>query len=257
MKNIVLSFILFFSTATASIAGTTVVNTGSDSGGFHAALSFINDRIQGEYVQAGNPMVAGSYFDKDNIVTMWSTEWPGNEETPRVRMDEDTIIGLQVYETVLCSREFSSMDEMKGKDIKIATWGDSPAVEKFIDQLSADLGSEITIVPYDGSGATTRGYLGGDADTIFTTATKQKKVEADGTCFATSATGDLDFAFVDVILSVNASTDIVSQYRHIVYDLSSTVEWKSSFEGTETYVINSENTDMIVEKVKSAVELNS
>lgn len=257
MKNIVLSFILFFSTATASIAGTTVVNTGSDSGGFHAALSFINDRIQGEYVQAGNPMVAGSYFDKDNIVTMWSTEWPGNEETPRVRMDEDTIIGLQVYETVLCSREFSSMDEMKGKDIKIATWGDSPAVEKFINQMSADLGSEITIVPYDGSGATTRGYLGGDADTIFTTATKQKKVEADGTCFATSATGDLDFAFVDVILSVNASTDIVSQYRHIVYDLSSTVEWKSSFEGTETYVINSENTDMIVEKVKSAVELNS
>ncbi|HAI38362.1 MAG TPA: hypothetical protein DCM40_09675 [Maribacter sp.] len=257
MKNIVLSFILFFSTATASIAGTTVVNTGSDSGGFHAALSFINDRIQGEYVQAGNPMVAGSYFDKDNIVTMWSTEWPGNEETPRVRMDEDTIIGLQVYETVLCSREFSSMDEMKGKNIKIATWGDSPAVEKFINQMSADLGSEITIVPYDGSGATTRGYLGGDADTIFTTATKQKKVEADGTCFATSATGDLDFAFVDVILSVNASTDIVSQYRHIVHDLSSTVEWKSSFEGTETYVVNSENTDMIVEKVKSAVELNS
>ena len=123
--------------------------------------------------------------------------------------------------------------------------------------MSDDLGSEISIVPYDGSGATTRGYLGGDADTIFTTATKQKKVEADGTCFATSQAGQLDFAFVDVILSVNASTDIVSQYRQVLWNVSQSDEWKSSFEGTETYVVNSDTTDMIVNKVKGAVDLNS
>ena len=257
MKKILLSFIFSITTFASAYAGTTVVNTGSDGGGFHTALTFINKQIQGDFVQAGNPVIAGSHFDKDNVVTMWSTEWPGNSETPRVTMDENTIIGLQVYETVLCSRKFSSMDDMKGKNIKIATWGDSPAVEKFVKKMSDDLGSEISIVPYDGSGATTRGYLGGDADTIFTTATKQKKVEADGTCFATSQAGQLDFAFVDVILSVNASTDTVSQYRHILWSVSQSDEWKNSFEGTETYVVNSENTDMIVEKVKSAVELNS
>ena len=257
MKNILLSFIFTISTFASAYAGTTVVNTGSDGGGFHTAITFINKQIQGDFVQAGNPVIAGSHFEKGNVVTMWSTEWPANSETPRVTMDENTIIGLQVYETVLCSREFSSMDDMKGKHIKIATWGDSPAVEKFINNMAKELDAHFDIVPYDGSGATTRGYLGGDADTIFTTATKQKKVEADGTCFATSQAGELDFAFVDVILSVNASTDIVSQYRQVLWNVSQSDEWKSSFEGTETYVVNSDTTDMIVNKVKAAVDLNS
>ncbi len=257
MKSILFSVLLVMSTMASAFAGTTVVNTGSDSGGFHTILSFINDRVRGEYIQAGNPVVAGSYFDKNNIITMWSTEWPGNSEMPSVTINEDTIVGLQVYETILCSREFSSMDDMKGKDIKIATWGESPAVTKFLKGMAKDLDAQIKVVPYDGSGATTRGYLGGDADTIFTIQTKQSKVEADGKCFAFSANGDLDFAFVDVILSVNASTDIVSQYRHVVRDLSTTIEWKSSFEGTETYVVNAENTDQIIAKTNAAIALNS
>ena len=257
MKSILFSVLLVMSTMASAFAGTTVVNTGSDSGGFHAILSFINDRVKGEYVQAGNPVVAGSYFNKNNVITMWSTEWPGNSEMPSVTINEDTIVGLQVYETILCSREFSSMNDMKGKDIKIATWGESPAVTKFLKGMAKDLDAQIKVVPYDGSGATTRGYLGGDADTIFTIQTKQSKVEADGKCFAFSANGYLDFAFVDVILSVNASTDIVSQYRQVVRDLSTTTEWKSSFEGTETYVVNAENTSQIVAKTNAAIALNS
>lgn len=257
MKSILFSVLLTMSSIASAFAGTTVVNTGSDSGGFHAALSFINERVQGEYVQAGNPVVAGSYFNKDNVITMWSTEWPGNSEMPSVKIDGDTIVGLQVYETILCSREFSSMNDMKGKQIKIATWGESPAVNKFIKGMADDLNARIEIVPYDGSGATTRGYLGGDANTIFTTQTKQSKVEADGKCFAFSSKGELDFAFVDVILSVNASADNVSKYRQAFADISKTAEWKSSFEGTETYVVNAENASQIVAKANAAIELNS
>lgn len=258
MKSILFSVLLAMSTITSAFAGTTVVNTGSDSGGFHAVLSFINDELNGDYVQAGNPVVANSYFDKGNVITMWSTEWPGNSEIPSVKIDGDTIIGLQVYETILCSREFSSMNDMKGKDIKIATWGESPAVAKFIKGMAKDLNANLKIVPYDGSGSTTRGYLGGDADTIFTIQTKQSKVEADGTCFATSQSGELDFSFVDVILSVNASTDSVSQYRQALWSVSQSSEWKSSFEGTETYVIGHRVAkDMIVNKVNAAIELNS
>lgn len=257
MNKFVLPFIVAASIATSAFAQTTIVNTGSDSGGFKAVLSMIGDEIDNDFIEAGNPVVASSYFDRGNVITMWSTEWPGNPEMPTVELSEDTIIALQVYETILCSREFSSMEEMAGKDIKIATWGDSAAVTKFINNLAADLGSTMTIVPYDGSGATTRGYLGGDADTIFTIQTKQSKVEADGTCFGYSANGDLDFAFVDVILSVNADADSVAEYRNIVSLISATEAWATSFEGTETYVVNEENALTIVNKTNAAVVLNS
>jgi len=256
MKNILFSFFLIVSASVAN-AGTTVVNPGSDSGGFHAVLSFISKQIDGDFVQAGNPVVAGSHFDKENVLTIWSTEWPGNSETPRVEFNEETIVGLQVYETILCSREFLSMKDMKGQSIKIATWGESPAVSKFMSNMAADLNADIKIVPYDGSGATTRGYLGGDADTIFTTQTKQSKVEADGYCYAFSEFGDLDFAFVDVIVSVNATDDNVKMYRQAVAELAQTNEWKSSFDGTKTYVVNDTNASDIVNKVQAAIELNS
>lgn len=257
MKNIILSLAFLASLTTTSFASTTIVNTGSDSGGFKAVLSMIAEEIDNDFIEAGNPIVASSYFDLGNVITMWSTEWPGNSEMPRVDLNENTIVALQVYETILCSREFSSMEEMRGKDIKVATWGESPAVSKFIDNLAVDLGSTLTIVPYDGSGATTRGYLGGDADTIFTIQTKQSKVEADGTCFAFSADGDLDFAFVDVILSVNADTVAVDLYRKVVSTLAGSEAWTTAFEGTETYVVNADNAATIVDKTNAAIDLNS
>lgn len=256
MKKIFLSFFataFFVTTASA----TTIVNTGSDSGGFKAVLSMIANEVDNEFIEAGNPIVAASYFEREDVITMWSTEWPGNPEIPQVELSEDTIIALQVYETILCSREFSSLKEMSGADIKVATWGDAPAVAKFIDNLAVELNATMTIVPYNGSGATTRGYLGGDADTIFTIQTKQSKVEADGTCFAFSSEGDLDFAFVDVILSVNANTATVDLYRSIVSNLSTTEAWTTSFEGTETYVVNTDNAATIVDKTNAAIMLNS
>ena len=67
MKNILFSFFLIVSASVAN-AGTTVVNPGSDSGGFHAVLSFISKQIDGDFVQAGNPVVAGSHFDKENVL---------------------------------------------------------------------------------------------------------------------------------------------------------------------------------------------
>ena len=257
MKNVLLSLATAVAFTVSAHAETTIVNTGSDSGGFNAVLSMIGENVEHDYVQAGNPVVASTYFDRKNILTMWSTEWPGNSEMPDVELNADTIIGLQVYETILCSREYTSMDAMRGKDIKIATWGDSPAVSKFIANLGTDLESDITMVPYDGSGSTTRGYLGGDADTIFTIQTRQSKVEADGTCFAFSAEGDLDFAFVDVILSVNADNDTVSNLRNIVTKISGSKAWSTSFEGTKTYIVNGDNAESIVNKTLAAVDLNS
>tara|TARA_Y100001951_G_scaffold74978_1_gene61944 strand:- start:161 stop:601 length:441 start_codon:yes stop_codon:yes gene_type:complete len=145
------------------------------------------------------------------------------------------------------------MDEMSGKTIKIATWGDSPVVKKFLDSL----GINFEIVPYGGSGDTVRGYLGKDADTIFTIQTKQSKVEADGNCFAFSAEGDLDFAFVDVIMGVNADHDMVKSWRKVVSELSMTEAWQSAFAGTATYVLDCDNAPALINKVNAAIELNT
>jgi len=243
--------------ASAAVADTTVVNTGSDSGGFNAVMSMVADKLGTNVVQAGNPVIASSYFDGGDVVTMWSTEWPADDSLPKPAIDGDTIVALQTYETILCSREYTSLSSMAGETVKIATWGESPAVNKFLDELGADNQVTFEVVPYEGSGGTTRGYLGGDADTIFTIQTRQSKVEADGTCFAFSADGGLDFAFVDMILAVNASGDTVTELRNAVTELAATEAWQTSFEGTVTYVVDDSNKEAIVAKTNAAILLNT
>ena len=238
---------------TAFAGQTNIINAGSDSGAFHQVLTMIGNKVDHKFVQAGNPIIACKHFEKSNVLTMWSTEWPGDESMPSVVMDKNTIVAVQAYETILCSRKYNSIEEMSGQTVKIATWGDSPVIKKFLDGLGID----FVIVPYGGSGDTVRGYLGKDADTIFTIQTKQSKVEADGNCFAFSANGDLDFAFVDVLLAVNAENGAVEEFRNIVLELSNTEAWQTAFEGTATYVLNDDNKDSLINKVNAAIELNS
>ena len=254
MKKYIITLLMMFWSHTAFAGSATIVNAGSDSGAFHQILTMIGDKLNNhKFIQANNPIIAETHFDKGNVLTMWSTEWPGDESMPSVVMDKNTIVAVQAYETILCSRKYNSIEEMSGQTVKIATWGDSPVIKKFLDGLGID----FVIVPYGGSGDTVRGYLGKDADTIFTIQTKQSKVEADGNCFAFSANGDLDFAFVDVLLAVNAENGAVEEFRNIVLELSNTEAWQTAFEGTATYVLNDDNKDSLINKVNAAIELNS
>ena len=253
MKRYIITLLMLLWSHMAFAGQTTIVNAGSDSGAYHQVLTMIGDKIDHKFVQANNPIVASKHFDKGNVLTMWSTEWPGDESMPSVEMDMHSIVAVQAYETILCSRTYNSMEEMSGQTVKIATWGDSPVVKKFLDSL----GINFEIVPYGGSGDTVRGYLGKDADTIFTIQTKQSKVEADGNCFAFSANGDLDFAFVDVIMGVNADHDMVKSWRKVVSELSTTEAWQSAFAGTATYVLDCDNAPALINKVNAAIELNS
>jgi len=258
MKKYIIATLMLLCANTSYAGNTTVVNAGSDSGAFHQILTMISEKLDNtNVIQANNPVVAGTHFDKGNILTVWSTEWPGDKTLPSVTMDKNTIVGVTAYETILCSRVYNSLSDMSGKNIKIATWGKSPAVEKFMSDLAKSNDFTFEIVPYDGSGATTRGYLGKDADTIFTIQTKQAKVEADGNCFAFSSKGDLEFAFVDVILTVNPENGTVEQLRKVVSDLTSTEAWQTAFEGSATYVMNEDNASSLVNKVEAAVALNS
>ena len=255
MKKLILTVMLLLLPISAFAGSTTtIVNAGSNDGAFRTVLTMIGDKINHTFVQANNPIIADKHFNKKNVLTMWSTEWPGDETLPTVEINKDTIVAVTAYETILCSRTYSSVSEMSGQTIKIATWGDSPVVKKFLDNYGTANNITFEIVPYDGSGATTRGYLGKDADTIFTIQTKQSKIEADGTCFAFSANGDLDFAFVDVILSVNASNGALEEYRNVVKELSITEAWLSAV--PTTYVLDNENAESLIYKVNAAIELN-
>jgi hypothetical protein len=258
MKKYIIAFLMFVFANTSYAGNTTVVNAGSDSGAFHQMLTMISEKLDNtNYIQANNPVVAGTHFDKSNVLTLWSTEWPGDSSLPSVTMDKNTIVGVTAYETILCSRTYNSLSDMNGKNIKIATWGKSPAVEKFLSDLSKSNNFTFEIIPYDGSGATTRGYLGKDADTIFTIQTKQAKVEADGNCFAFSSKGELDFAFVDVIVTVGAENGTVEELRSVLTDLTTTEAWQTAFAGSATYVMNNDNATSLVNKVEAAVALNS
>ena len=236
---------------------TTIINAGSDSGAYKTVLIMIGDKIDHNFIQANNPIIASKYFNKKNIITMWSTEWPGDESMPSVIINENTIIAVQAYETILCSRTYTSVSEMSGLTIKIATWGDSPVVKRFLDNYGTANNITFEIIPYGGSGDTVRGYLGKDANTIFTIQTKQSKIEADSKCIAFSANGDLDFAFVDVILSINASNGALKEFRNVVSELSITEAWQTAFAGTATYVLDYDNAPALINKVNAAIELNT
>jgi len=252
-----LAALLMISSATFAKDVTTIVNSGSNNGSYMTVLTMIGNEIDHNFIQANNPVIANMHFLNKNVLTMWSTEWPGDDSLPSVVMDANTIIAVLAYETILCSRTYTSLEEMSGQTIKIATWGDSPAIAKFIDGLGTANDVNFKIIPYGGSGDIVRGYLGKDADTIFTIQTKQAKVEVDGICFAFSANGDLDFAFIDVILSVNADEAAVNEYRQVVSDLAQTEAWEAAFAGTLTQVINTDNVEALVKKVEATVELNT
>jgi len=261
MKKLVISVILMFATLSGNAGSTetfTIVNTGSKTGGFNAMLTMLGKTINHNYVQAENPIIGASYFDDVNVITAWSTEWPGNNaQIPRIKVNEDNIIALTVYETVLCSRKFNSLDAFRGKTIKIGTWGESTGVPRFISSLGKKLNAKFTIVPYSGSGDIARGFLGGDIDTVFVTQSKQSKIEKDGKCIAFSSRGELDFAFVDAILLINGESGNKIKVRKAMLYAVNTEEWQTAQDGVVVYVPNGTNDTELLNKYNNAVKFNN
>jgi len=225
--------------ATSAHAEITIVNPGSEEGAFRQVLTTIGQEVEHDFVQANNPVTAYSYIDNAStpVLTIWSSEWPGDADMQSPAIDADNLVALMTYETMMCSRQFANLDAMAGQDVKIATWGSEP-VAKFLTALGNEKNINFIVVPFGGSGSTTKGYLGGDADTVFTITTRQGAIEQDNatSCIAFSTDGDLGFRFVDAIATVNADKVTTNNIRNIVTELSTTQEWKDKFSGTVTYV---------------------
>lgn len=249
MKTLItLAAILFATTASAEVK---IVNAGSDTGAFRQVLTTIGETIDHTFIQANNPVTAYTYMQGDDILTVWSSEWPGNNDMQSPTIDATNLVALMTYETMICSRTFTSLSDMSGKQVKLATWGSEP-VAKFLTTLGTTHNIDFVVVPFGGSGSTTKGYIAGDADTVFTITTRLTAIQEDSAtaCIAFSDEGDLGFRFVDAITTVNADATITEQLRSTVATLSTSTEWLDAFSGTSTYVGGTEaNVSMFNEAV--------
>jgi len=229
--------ILFASTVYA--ADLEIVNPGSEEGAFRQVLTTLGEKVDHAFVQANNPVTAYSFIEGSDapVLTIWSSEWPGDPELKSPLVDESNLVALMTYETMMCSRKFSSLQDLKGKTVKIATWGSEP-VAKFLGNLEDATGATFVVVPFGGSGSTTKGYLAGDADTVFTITTRQTAIEEDAKtkCFAFSSNGDLGFRFVDAIVTVRSDKMLTEKLRELIAMLSTEQSWLDKFSGTSTYV---------------------
>lgn len=233
--------------ATASVAEPLlIVNPGSEEGAFRQVLTDVSENLEHNFVQANTPNVASTYFNKSNVLTVWSSEWPSNLEFTSPNINSSNLVALMTYETMICSKEYKSLSDMAGKKVKIATWGSVP-VANFLTKLGQELGTEFVVVPYDGSGSTVKGYVGGDADTIFTITSRQAAVEesADSNCFAFSASGDINFKFVDAVIAINANEATINDLRSIMAEKSMSADWAEKFAGTTFYIASEDASDLI------------
>jgi hypothetical protein len=239
MKKVITTIVAMCFATTLYAQSVTIVNPGSEEGVFRQVLSLIGEQIDHKFIQANNPVTASAYVKNDNVLSMWSSEWPGNPNIQSPAINQGNVLALMTLETLMCSRNFKSLNDMAGKKIKIATWG-SPPVAKFLKRLGNTLGATFVVIPYDGSGSMVKGYIAGDADTVFTVTSRQTVLEKDPgtTCFAFSQTGDLKFRFVDAIITVNASADVHTKLQKIVMKLSNTKDWNTKFSGTITTIGN-------------------
>jgi hypothetical protein len=247
MKKIITTIAAMFVATAAYADKVQIVNAGSEEGAFRQVLSAIADKVENDFVQANNPVTASTYFGDKPSLTVWSSEWPGDTSINSPEINEKNLVALMTYETLMCSREFTSLEDMAGKEVKIATWGSKP-VARFLATLEEKTGANFVVVPFGGSGST------GDADTVFTITTRQAAIEEDDAtkCFAFSANGDLGFRFVDAIATVNAPDKLTGDITKVVSELKETEEWKNNFAGTVTYTDDKEKlNEMFDEAVKN------
>ena len=256
--KLVLTSVIAAMAATVALAANTtinIVNAGSDTGAFRQVLNLMSEQgLDSNFIQANNPVVASQSFGQENVLTVWSSEWPGNPELPSIEIGTDNLVALMVYETVMCSRDYTSFAEMSGETVQVATWG-SDTMSRYIGKLSEQTGVNFEIVPYDGSGAMTQGYIGRDANTVLTITTRQAALEEDAgtTCFAISANGDLEYAFVDAIVSLNASEGTTQAMRDAATTMSETTAFLDAFKGMSLKVATSDNQDALIAEFETAV----
>jgi len=239
MRKLLLILMTALATAANGYAATkiTAVNPASEDGGTKQVLTSVATGFDYNMFFAGTPANAVQWFSKPNVLTVWSSEWPGNPAVKSPAITKDNTVGLIMYETAICSREFTDLASMRGKTIKISTWGHIHA-SKFLKTLGEPYNINFVVIPYSGSGSIARGYIGGDANTTFIAESKRAAITLDGktSCFLSSSTDQIAFRYVDAIIALNTDPQLVNQLRASLQTQSNSASWKEKLQGTRTLV---------------------
>jgi hypothetical protein len=239
-----------------SYAKTQVINAGSPEGQMKQTLIQIAEGTDYSFSQANNPIVATQLFKetKDLILTTWDSAWVSIDGIKDYKLPPESMLGVMITHTMICSRQHTSFDSMKGKTVKISTWGSSP-VAKILKDLGKEHNINFVVIPYSGSGAAIKGYIGNDADTIFTISSRMSSVLQDTStnCFAFSEKDEIKFKFVDGVFLLNGSQSEVDGYRNKFQKLITEQKWLDANKGTQTIIINKANYKEVTKTYSDAV----
>lgn len=235
---------------------TQVINAGSAEGQMKQTLMQIAEGTDYNFAQANNPIVATQLFKetKDPILTTWDSAWISIDGIKDYKLPFESMLGIMITHTMICSRQYTSFDAMKGKTVKISTWGSNP-VSKVLKDLGKEHSINFVVIPYSGSGAAIKGYIGNDADTIFTITSRMSSVLQDTStnCFAFSEKDDIKFKFVDGVFLLNGSQAEVDSYRNKFQKLITEQKWLDANKGTQTIIINKTNYKEVTKTYSDAV----
>ena len=96
---------------------------------------------------------------------------------------------------VMCVRaneEFTDINSwLEGRE-RVTVADSSAATQDFYDALTEQTGVEFVQVPYNGSGATLRGFVAGDTDLIYTGYTQREASSEDLNCFGQSGSDEIN-----------------------------------------------------------------
>ena len=104
--------------STMAYAQVQIINPGSQEGVFRQILSTIGDSTDHNFVQADNPVTAYTYIEgaeggTEPILTIWSSEWPGDDSLKSPKVSKENIVEL-IYQFLLLlnDEEYTNFKEI-------------------------------------------------------------------------------------------------------------------------------------------------
>ena len=198
MKLLKIFLLTMFMTVSAHAETITVIVTGKPGGTFHARSMLYVDELtklgwDTNIIQAGSCVKAEQIVKNTDgpVIMAWNSG--SNAGKCDIMPTEENFIGLDYVAPMLWCSKFDSRDALINffaEDEPIAFATGASYNRDIFDQLALELGKPMKIITYKNSGSALKGFLGGDADYIFTNLGKATKIVngGHGECFLSSGT---------------------------------------------------------------------
>ena len=198
MKLLKIFLLTMFMTVSAHAETITVIVTGKPGGTFHArSMLYVEELTKlgwdTNIIQAGSCVKAEQIVKNtdDPVIMAWNSG--SNAGKCDIMPTEENFIGLDYVAPMLWCSIYDSRDALINffaEDEPIAFATGASYNRDIFDQLALELGKPMKIITYKNSGSALKGFIGGDADYIFTNLGKATKIVngGHGECFLSSGT---------------------------------------------------------------------